>query len=261
MSGGDEHTATIAQPLAGVLIVVTRAKHQAEELAAPLRGLGAQVILLPMIGIAPPADAGPLNRAIDSIDQYDWIFFTSVNAVQAVVPRIGTRPRARVGVVGKATRICLVELGWTVDVVPEEFTAEGLLSSLESIDVAGQRVLIPSGDLARDVLPAELRARGARVDVVEAYRNQVPPEAEARAKRLFSAPTPPDWVTFASPSAVDNLVPAVGATALAKVKIASIGPTTSAAVRRHGLIVAVEPAEHTVDGLVLGIVMAADERG
>jgi uroporphyrinogen-III synthase len=256
VSGENERLAPPPEPLVGLSMVVTRAETQGMELAAPLLTLGAQVVLLPMISIAAPVDGGPLNRAIDSIAQYDWIFFTSTNAVQGVVPHVKARPRGRVGVVGRSTRICAEGLGWTVDVVPGEFTAEGLLTSLESFDLRGQRVLIPSGDLARDVLPAVLRERGALVDVVEAYSNRIPPDAELRAKRLFSAPTPPDWVIFASPSAVDNLLSLVGAAALGSVKIASIGPTTSAAVRRHGLTVTAEPEEHTNAGLVLAIVRA-----
>jgi uroporphyrinogen-III synthase len=256
MSVRDERTPTAPQPLAGLSIVVTRADHQAEELAEPLRILGASVILLPMIGIAAPEDIGPLNLAIHSIEQYDWIFFTSVNAVRAVAPRVQTKPRARVGVVGEATRACAERLGWSVDAVPEEFTAEGLLSSLESFDLLGQRVLIPSGDLARDVLPLTLRNRGALVDVVEAYRNQIPPQSEVGARRLFLAAKPPDWVTFASPSAVENLVSIIRETALRPAKIASIGPTTSAAVRRNRLTVAAEPAEHTISGIVAAIVDA-----
>ena len=254
MFGADVAPVSPPRPLAGLSIVVTRADHQAQELAEPLRTLGAHVILLPMIGIAPPTDRGPLNRAIDSISQYDWILFTSANAVQAVVPHVEVRPRARVGVVGKATRICAEGLGWPVDVVPGEFTAEGLLTSLESFDLRGQRVLIPSGDLARDVLPATLRSRGAVVDVVEAYKNQLPPDTEARAKQIFAEPKPPDWLTFASPSAVDNLVSVVGSGALHLSRIASIGPVTSAAVRAHRLAVAVEPSDHTIAGLVAAVV-------
>jgi len=235
-------------------MVVTRADHQAQELAEPLRTLGAHVILLPMIGIAPPTDTGPLNRAIESIAHYDWIFFTSVNAVRAVAPRVGTRPPARVGVVGAATQACVEKLGWRVELVPTDFTAEGLLAALADFDLKGQRVLIPSGDLARDVLPVTLRSRGALVDMVEAYKNQMPPDTESRARRLLAASTPPDWLTFASPSAVHNLVSVVGGGALQVSKIASIGPATSAAVRGHGLRVAVEPADHTIAGLVAAIV-------
>ena len=254
MSVGDVSPEHLPHPLAGLSIVVTRADHQAQELAEPLRTLGAHVILLPMIGIAPPADLGPLNRAIESISQYDWIFFTSINAVRAVAPRVGARPKARVGVVGAATQAFAEKLGWRVDVVPKDFTAEGLLAAIEGSDLMGQRVLIPSGDLARDVLPATLRGRGALVDVVEAYTNQMPPDTEARASRLFAEPKPPDWLTFASPSAVDNLASVVGSGALQLSKIASIGPVTSVAVRAHGLRVAVEPDEHTIAGLVAAIV-------
>jgi len=193
---------------------------------------------------------------MESIAQYDWILFTSVNAVRSVVPHVTDRPRARVGVVGKATRDCVERLGWTADVAPEDFTAEGLLAALEGYDLRNQHVLIPSGDLARDVLPLALLGRGTIVDVVEAYGNQLPADAELHAGRLFLAPTRPDWVTFASPSAVDNLLSAIDASALRSVKIASVGPTTSAAVRRHGLTVTAEPSEHTMAGLVLAIVRA-----
>ena len=256
MCGGDLSPASSPRPLAGLSIVVTRADHQAQKLAEPLRTLGAHVILLPMIGIAPPTDAAPLNRAIESIADYDWIFFTSINAVRAVVPRVGTRPAGRVGVVGTATQACVEKLGWRVDVVPKDFTAEGLLDALEGFELKGQRVLIPSGDLAREVLPSTLRSRGALVDAVEAYRNQMPPDTEVRAKQLFAELKPPDWLTFASPSAVDNLVSVVGPEALQWSKIASIGPVTSAAVRAQGLKVAAEPAEPTIAGLVAAIVRA-----
>src|SRR5277367_2002531 len=107
MPGGNVSSVGSAQPLTGLSVVVTRAEHQAPELAEPLRTLGAHVILLPMIGIAPPSDTGPLNRAMESIAQYDWILFTSVNAVRSVVPHVTDRPRARVGVVGRATRDCV----------------------------------------------------------------------------------------------------------------------------------------------------------
>lgn len=254
MPAGDESPANAARPLAGLSIVVTRAEHQARQLAEPLRTLGAHVILLPMISIAPPTDAGPLNRAIESINDYDWILFTSINAVRAVAPRAGARPAARVGVVGAGTHAWVEKLGWGVDVVPKDFTAEGLLDALEGFELKGQRVLIPSGDLAREVLPSTLRSLGAVVDVVEAYSNQMPPDTEARAKQLFAEPKLPDWLTLASPSAVDNLVSVVGCGALNVPMIASIGPMTSAAARAHGLKVAVEPEEHTIAGLVAAIV-------
>jgi uroporphyrinogen III methyltransferase/synthase len=209
-----------------------------------------------MIGIGPPADSRPLERAIGSIDQYDWIFFTSSNAVRAVLNRVAVQPRAEIGVVGEATKACLENLGWRVDLVPPEFSAEGLLDALESRTLRGAKVLIPSGDLAREVLPNSLREWGASIDVVEAYRNQIPPTAVAGAKEFFAAIDQPTWVLFASPSAVDNMISVIGEPALRPLKIGSIGPTTSAAVRRHGLKVAAEPQAHTIAGLVASLVEA-----
>ena len=254
MPEGGEHLMMPSEPLRGLSIVVTRAESQGMEFAAMLGKLGAKVAMLPMIGIGPPADCGPLNRAIESIGDYDWIFFTSFNAVQAVLPEVKTQPRASVGVVGKSTRTCIEALGWRVDLVPADFSAEGLCAVLARHNLRGQRILIPSGDLARDALPQRLRERGATVDVVQAYRNQIPPGAEVHAKQLFLNSPPPDWVTFASPSAVDNLLSVLDASALCSVRIASIGPTTSAAVRAHDLSVAVQASEHTVPGLVAAIV-------
>ena len=104
-------------------------------------------------------------------------------------------------------------------------------------------------------MPAALRLRGAHVDLVEAYRNLAPGEATARAKEVFREPYP-DWVIFASPSAVENLVSILGSEPLSKVRIASIGPITSQAIRKHGLAVAIEPDEHTIPGLVRALIAA-----
>jgi uroporphyrinogen-III synthase len=104
--------------------------------------------------------------------------------------------------------------------------------------------------VARDLVPAALDARGARVDVVEAYRTVAPPDLADRARQVFSGQDRPDWVTFTSSSTVSNLVQAAGAHALEGVRIASIGPVTSATLLRHGLTVAIEASPYTVEGLV-----------
>src|SRR5690348_6217967 len=104
--------------LAGRRVVVTRAMHQAEELAQPLRDTGAIVILLPMIKIAPPADAGPLQRAARELGKYDWVIFSSANAVAALANQLAPGqgiPRARIAVVGSGTRDAVQQLGWKVD--------------------------------------------------------------------------------------------------------------------------------------------------
>lgn len=250
-----------AQPLAGLRMVVTRAAHQAPELAKPLADLGAEVILLPTIGIGPPADPVPLAAAAARAIDYDWLFLTSVNAAEAFLPLVApSEHRPRVGVVGAATSRRVAELGWRVDVTPPEFTAEALADALQAQEVAGKRILIPVGDLAREILPNALKARGAKVDLVVAYSNQPPSGTAARARSLYIAGAAPDWSTFVSPSAFDNLVEMTGSDPLRRSRIASIGPTTSAAVRARGLKVAAEPAEHTVLGLVAAIVEAVSQR-
>ena len=243
------------KPLAGTRVVVTRAVHQAEELARPLREQGAEVILLPLIGIAPPANPEPLRKAAAS-DAYDWIIFTSANAVTAFANELrqaGQDCKARVATVGSATRDAAKAHGFQVELVPESYVAESLIKAFGSKDLVGSRILIPSAAVTRDVVAPALRERGAHVDVVEAYRNVLPPEAPAQARAVFQPPYP-DWVTFASSSAVTNLVNLVGTDVLNEPMLASIGPVTSNTARQHGLTVAAEARVHSVDGLVDAIV-------
>ena len=242
--------------LTGRRIVVTRPRHQAEELASPLREMGAEVILLPVISILPPEDPTALRDAASRLDSYDWIIFSSANAVAALLSELGInadRPRARVAVVGSATKEAVEQHGWTVDAMPEKFVAESLAAALPSESLAGARILLPSAAVARDVLPRALADIGAVVDVVEAYRTSPTPCLAETAVRTFSEPLP-DWATFASPSAVEALLKVVSVDTLKKIRTASIGPVTSATLRSWGLTVHAEPAEHTVGGLVEAIV-------
>jgi uroporphyrinogen III methyltransferase/synthase len=239
--------------LAGQRVVVTRAAHQAEELARPLRALGAEVILLPVIGFSPPLDPRPLQEAVRNLDRYGWIIFSSVNAVAAVATElpVGAKPpRARIAVVGSATRQAVEKLGWWVDVVPAKFVAEDLAAEIPEESLRAVRVLIPAAAVTRDVLARELANKGAVVDIVEAYRNVMPEEAREQARRVFVTESKPDWVTFTSSSAVDNLIAIIGTNGLAGVKIASIGPVTSASIEAHGLKVDAQPEEHTIAALV-----------
>jgi uroporphyrinogen III methyltransferase / synthase len=235
--------------------VVTRAAHQAEELARPLRERGAEAILLPVIGIAPPEDAEPLRSAIRT-DEYDWIIFTSANAVSVFAAELraaGRGSRARVATVGSATREAAEAQRFRVALVPEQYIAESLVDAFAAEDLSRCRILIPSAAVTRDVVAPALRARGARVDVVAAYQTILPPEAAEQARKIFQPPYP-DWVTFASSSAVTNLFRLVGTEVLREVRLASIGPATSDTVRAHGLAVTAEARVHTAPGLVDAIV-------
>ena len=246
-------------PLFGKRIVITRAQEQAGELSERLRPLGADAIELPVISIEPPADSAPLDRAIQQLATYDWLIFTSVNGVRCFLERLDQSKydlrslKARICAIGPATRQAVENLHLKVDLMPAEYVAEGVLKAFASETLSGKRVLLPRAAVARDLIPTELPKLGAHVDVVEAYHNVIPPNAAARAHEIFCSGKKPDWITFTSSSTVNNLLSIAGREALDGVRIASIGPVTSATARGHGLTVDVEAKPFTLDGLVESI--------
>jgi uroporphyrinogen III methyltransferase/synthase len=250
-------------PLFGQRVVVTRAKDQAPELTAKLHALGAEVAELPVIEIVPAAEPAALDAALARLNEYDWLIFTSVNGVRFFLDRLDASPydlrglRARLCAIGPATRRALEALHLKVDLMPKEYVAESLVEAFAPFDLSGRRILLPRAAVARDVVPVELTARGADVDVVEAYRTVIPAETAGIVNEIFSHKV--DWITFTSSSTVKNFLALAGADRLQDVRIGSIGPVTSATARMHGLDVTVEAREHTIDGL-LDAITAAGER-
>lgn len=235
-------------PLYRQRVVVTRA--ESGSMIAALRALGADVIHYPVIEIVPPVDAARLDEAAGAIARYDWVIFTSANGVRAFFDRVpDLRPlRARLCAIGPATAAELAKLKLMADVTPREYVAEGLVAALPA-DLSGARVLLPRAAVARDVVPDELRKRGAVVDVVTAYRTVVPQHSRP-------APIEADWVTFTSSSTVKNYLAMAGRP---PGRAASIGPITSATLRQHGIEPAVEASRYTTDGLVEGILRAVSQ--
>jgi uroporphyrinogen-III synthase len=228
--------------LDGRRIVVTRRKGQASSLVERLRELGATVVEVPAIEIAPPADFGPLDAALGALEQYDWIVLTSANAVSALLSRLTflglyprlSGPRTKLASVGTATTAAL-RASFPEDRVALEpkldFSAHGLVAALAERCPAGERVLLPSSTLARDELAEGLRRLGAEVDVVAAYATVEPPGLDAAVSRCLDDGF--DLALFASPSAVEAFARA-GGTRTAGLPVAVIGPTTEAAARARG---------------------------
>ncbi len=247
------------RPLQGVRIVVTRARDQAGDLVARLETLGAEVIEFPTIEIRPAEDYRPLDAALANLASYDWLIFTSANGIRFFMERLNLRDRdlasfgGQVCAIGPATRKAVEKLGLKVDLMPGEYVAESLVAAFSGRDLSGKRILLPRAAVARDLVPAELARRGALVDVVEAYRTVVPKDTGARVKEIFFNGPKPDWITFTSSSTVTNFVQAAGAGTLEGVRVASIGPVTSATVRKHGLEVTVEASPYTIAGLAEAI--------
>jgi uroporphyrinogen III methyltransferase/synthase len=246
-------------PLFGQKIVVTRPREQASALSDPLRALGANVIELPAIEIRPASDYAPLDRAIRDLCSYDWLIFTSANGVRFFLDRLDRSGsdlrsiRGKICAIGPATRAAIEALHLKVDLMGEEYVAESLLEAFAPIDLDTRRILLARAAVARDLLPAELGRRGAHVDVVEAYRAVAPDALAAQAAQIFQSSHKPDWITFTSSSTVHNFIDAIPPDCLYGVKVASIGPVTSATVRERNLSVTAEASVYTAEGLVQSI--------
>ena len=247
-------------PLAGRRILVTRAAQQAGKLSEGLRALGGIPVEVPVLEIAPPLSFVALDRALRQLDQYDWIIFTSANTVAALQRRgaevgVSAASSAKVAAVGAATASAAREAGWNVALVPDSYVAESLVASLQQQDVRGKRVLLARAEVARDVIPDALRAAGALIDVVDAYRNVIPAEAPGQLRRALAEGL--DAATFTSSSSVTHLADAARAANVgfpfAGVPAVSIGRVTSATLRAAGWEPSAEADPHDIPGLVAAV--------
>jgi uroporphyrinogen-III synthase len=257
--------------LEGIRVLVGRARHQAGVLSSELRKLGADVLEVPFIEIRPPRSFKPLDDALKHLATYDWLILTSVNGVDAMWTRLAklrltkkSLKHLKIAAIGPATKKAIEKRGVKVDVVPGEYVAESVVRSLKT-QVNAKRVLLVRAKVARDVIPKELRKAGARVDVFEAYETVVPAASRARLRAALKNSTRrPDVITFTSSSTVKNFVQLLGAAgrsrngkraaSLKEVRLASIGPVTSATLRELKLGVDIEAREYTIPGLIDALV-------
>lgn len=247
--------------LDGKRILVTRAAHQAGKLSEGLRALGAEPVEAPVLEIQPPESYEALDDALTHLEEFDWLILTSVNALHAIGGRsarfAADRSRAeglRVAAIGRATAEMARHYGFTVNVVPDAYIAEGLVSALGGL-VKGKRILLARAAIARDVIPDALRAAGATVDVVDAYRNVMPKAAPELLRAALEKGI--DAATFTSSSSVTHLAEAARAAGIAfplpGVHAISIGPVTSQTLRELGWEPAAEAAPSDIPGLVAAV--------
>jgi uroporphyrinogen-III synthase len=249
------------KPLSGLRVVVTRAGHQAEGTAAAFAESGARVELLPLLEVVPPADPRPLERAATELALYDWLVFTSANAVEAFLPLAGGAlpSRLRVAAVGPATAGALRSFEIEPHLEAGRSDAEGLVADLAPHVHRRRRVLLPQAADARPDVAEGLAAAGAEVAAVVAYDKRLPPDALRRAGELFST-CPLGWVTFTSPRIVRHFAGLFGADwerRRGELRAASIGPVTSAELRRQGVEPAAVAERPGDQGLVEAVVRAA----
>ncbi len=245
--------------LDGLTIVITRAADQSAMVCDRIVTLGGYPCLLPALEIVPILSDETL-RVFERLDEYDWLVFTSSNAVNHtfnLMRQIGIEPdsldrRIQIAVVGAKTEASLAAKGLNARVVSKPANAMALLQQLRLEGVAGAKLLLPSSSIASAELAQGLIESGAMVRVVQVYDTRCPltvPLREARQIRNGAV----DVITFASPSAVNNFIQLVGSECLEDVGIACIGPTTAAAVETIGCVPSIVPEQASMENLLRAI--------
>ncbi len=259
------------RPLFGKRILVTRAREQARELSDLLAGYGGEPVECPTIQVVAPESWRELDDAIANLRRYQWLVFTSVNGVRPFMERLrqlGQDARALAGLrlccIGPRTAQELTAYGLRADLIPSEFQAEGLIEAMKAAGVAGQRVLLPRAAVAREILPEQLRAMGADVRVVTAYRTVMPSGDADRLKDLLRRHEI-HVITFASSSTVRNFRRLFDSGEEMKkltgdAVVACIGPITAKTAAEQGLPVTITAAKNTIPALVQAIVRYCSTR-
>lgn len=244
------------RPLFGKRIVVTRSRKQAGVLTKSLAELGADVIEIPTIRTEPPTNLREFAEMVRDAHAYDWLLFTSPNAVEAFFEmfyRIYSDAReiggTRIAAVGPATAQKIRDYRLRVDVQPDEFVPEAIVDALRKDgDIENLRVLIPRAEITRDVLATMLTKLGAIVDETIAYRTVPETNDISGALARFDAEDV-DLITFTSSSTVENFL-ALRPKLPKNLKTASIGPVTTQTMRKSGLRIDFEATQHDIPGLV-----------
>jgi hydroxymethylbilane synthase len=248
-SGSWEGWSANAGDLAGLRVAVTRPRRQAGQLMAVLSGRGAEPVSLPTIRVEPLPDTAELDGALRAAanGDYDWIAFTSANAVEAVVNRLSDLEIAatqfadvRIAAIGPATARVVGEAGLNVTLVPDEASAEALATQMLAAIESGARILYPRSAIGRDTLPDALRGAGLNVDVIDAYQTLPEPDIDPGVLDQIRQGAI-DAIAFTSPSSIENLLFLLGddREVVARVPAICAGLVTAKAAREAGLIVAV----------------------
>jgi uroporphyrinogen III methyltransferase / synthase len=255
------------KPMFGHRVLVTREHGTGFE---PLEELGAEIIDFPTIEIVPPESYDELDHAIERLSSYDWLIFTSANGIRYFFKRFFDLKRdirdmkgIKLCAIGRKTAAEMERYGIRVDLVPEEFRAEGLIESFLKVSdrgrqgegLKGMRFLLPRAEVARDLFPKKVVELGGEIDIPVAYR-AVKPEVYGKRLQRFLREGRITIATFTSAATFNNFVEIMGTDALSlleDIMIAVIGPVTARAVEKAGLKVDIMPKESTIEAMVTAI--------
>lgn len=250
--------------LFGKRILITRPKGQAESFIELLEKEGAITIQFPAIETVPPDSWDMLDNAINKLDSYQWLIFTSVNGVRFFMERLKIKGKdvrelknIKICAIGPKTAAAVESLGIKVDAVPERYIAEGVIEEMRKKGIKGKRVLLPRAVIARDILPDKLTDMGAKIDVVDAYKTVRPKEEISGIKNMLEGGEI-DVITFTSSSAVKNFMSYISGNDIKKtlknITIACIGPITAKTVREFGIKSHIVADRYTIEGFTEKII-------
>ena len=247
------------RPLSGQTVVVTRMRDQAASLSEPLTAAGAEVIEAPTIELGPIDDYSEVDDSLRILARYDWLVLTSRNGVDAMFARldvlgldVSVLSAVKIAAIGSATAAALEACGTKPDLVPAEAVGESMAETLIEQGIEGKRVLMLRAQIARRDLPQALTQAGAECDDWPIYQTGCPKELPKRFLDTLDEGKI-DWITVTSPSSFQNLLKLLSPEQheqLRKIKLASIGPVSTKAIRAAGFSETVEADPHDVQGLV-----------
>jgi uroporphyrinogen III methyltransferase/synthase len=246
--------------LQGKRIVITRAATQSEALSKQLSALGAIPVILPLVAFAEPEDFSALDEAITQVDRFDWMVFTSAQAVRAIVarserlkiPLSRAVSKAMIAAVGPASAESVTQAGLPVEYVANVHNGVALADELGE-RIRGRKVLLPRSNRANPDLPAALKRHGALVTEVVAYRTLQPTDVDKQnLGRIVTREA--DAILFFSPSAVQHFEELAGVEQLCELQdrlaITAVGPVTAGALQEAGVEKAVVAADTTAAAVV-----------
>ncbi len=240
-------------------ILITRDQKQSTELVAQIEQLGGKCIVFPTVKITAPDDWSDCDDALNRLDSFDWIIFSSINGVRFFLRRIREKNigqfRGKVAAVGAKTKKTIEEYGWQVDLIPEEFSAEGILRLFDTVDLKNKSILMPISNISRDELPRGLKARGAMVRKVVTYKTECAKHESSDNILHAFMEDKIDAILFFSPSAVKCFIKNVNAAVISKIidseiPIGAVGRTTAHAIQKAGLMVQIMPEQSTQENLI-----------
>ncbi|MDA0595806.1 MAG: uroporphyrinogen-III C-methyltransferase [Chloroflexi bacterium] len=259
------------RPLFGKRVLVTRARSQASKLVKQLEDLGAEVLEYPTIVIVPVRDPEPLDEALRNLAKYDWMMFTSSNAVRGIAARmksLGIDSRAlahlKFGVNGPSTARALAEIGINADAIPDQYLASAMVELLKTEGITPKNVLFPRSEIGRETLASGLRELGSNVDEVVAYSTESPNDTGDLARAAYEEGV--DFTTFTSSSTVRNLVDLLGGSPdlINTSKTVIIGPITADTAKELNVNNNIEADQQSIPGIVkaiLAYVASSEKQG